>query len=66
MKNRRTAPVGPVPCVVTPAVPEALHPLQPSAGRVDGWLGARIDVNERNRLLGWTPSPDWIHPSAVE
>ena len=45
------APVVPVPYAVAPAVPEAMHPLQPSAVRVDGWLGARIDVNERNRLL---------------
>jgi len=31
--------------------PPALHPLQPSAVRLDGWLGARIDANESHRLL---------------
>jgi len=44
-------PVLPVPYVVAPAVPEALHPVQPSAVKIEGWLGARIDVNQRNRLL---------------
>jgi len=43
-------PVLPVPYVVAPAVSEVLHPVQPSEVRVEGWLGARIDVNERNRL----------------
>ena len=36
---------------VAPAVPAALHPLQPSAVRMDGWLGARIDANESRRLV---------------
>ena len=45
------APVLPVPYVVAPVAPEVLHPIQPSAVRIEGWLGARIDANERHRLL---------------
>jgi uncharacterized protein len=45
------APVLPVPYVVAPVVPEVLHPVSPSAVSVEGWLGARIDANERHRLL---------------
>src|ERR1700678_4571373 len=41
----------PVPDAVSPAVPPALHPLTPSAVRIGGWLGARIDANESRRLL---------------
>lgn len=39
------APILPVPYVVPPAVPAAMDPLHPSAVRIGGWLGARIDVN---------------------
>ena len=45
------APVLPVPFVVAQVVPEVLHPIHPSAVSVEGWLGARIDANERHRLL---------------
>ena len=45
------APVLPVPYVVAPVAPAVLHPIQPSAVRIEGWLGARIDANERHRLL---------------
>jgi DUF1680 family protein len=45
------APLLPVPDAVPPAAPPALHPLVPSAVRIDGWLGARIDANEVHRLL---------------
>jgi DUF1680 family protein len=45
------APVLPVPYVVAPVAPAVLYPVQPSAVRVEGWLGARIDANERDRLL---------------
>ena len=45
------APAILVPYVVAPAAPEVLHPVQPSAVKIDGWLGARIDSNERHRLL---------------
>jgi DUF1680 family protein len=47
------APAAPLPIAdsVAPAAPAALHPLQPSAVRVDGWLGARIDANESRRLV---------------
>ncbi len=44
-------PVLPVADSVAPMAPPALHPLQPSAVRLDGWLGARIDANESHRLL---------------
>jgi uncharacterized protein len=47
----QAALVLPVADVVSPAAPAALHPLQPSAVRIDGWLGARIDANETHRLL---------------
>ena len=45
------APVLPVADSVTPAAPAALRPLLPSAVRLGGWLGARIDANESRRLL---------------
>ena len=45
------APALPVPYVVAPAVRPVLSPLQPSAVKVGGWLGARIDANETHRLL---------------
>ncbi len=45
------APVLPVADSVAPVAPAALHPLQPSAVRLGGWLGARIDANESHRLL---------------
>ena len=32
-------------------VPDAVQPVELSAVRIDGWLGARIDANERQRLL---------------
>ena len=31
------APVLPVPYVVAPVAPEVLHPIQPSAVRIEGW-----------------------------
>jgi DUF1680 family protein len=45
------APVLPVPDAVAPAAAAALRPLAPSAVRIGGWLGARIDANESHRLL---------------
>ena len=41
----------PHPYVVAPAVPDRVQAAEPSAVRIDGWLGARIDANERGRLL---------------
>ncbi|HUL52123.1 MAG TPA: beta-L-arabinofuranosidase domain-containing protein [Opitutaceae bacterium] len=41
----------PVPYVVEPVAPAVLRPIDPSAVKVEGWLGARIDANERHRLL---------------
>jgi len=41
----------PLSSVVPPAVPDRLQPAEPSAVRIEGWLGARIDANERQRLL---------------
>jgi len=40
----------PVPYKVVPAMPDVLQPLDPSAVRIEGWLGARIDANVRGRL----------------
>jgi len=45
------APGLPVPDVVAPRAPAVLDPVQPSSVRIEGWLGARIDANERQRLL---------------
>ncbi|HEY5553080.1 MAG TPA: beta-L-arabinofuranosidase domain-containing protein, partial [Opitutaceae bacterium] len=47
----------PVPFEVAPAAPEAMSPVPPAAVRIDGWLGARIDVNERARLLAVDTGP---------
>jgi DUF1680 family protein len=47
----------PVADVVAPAAPAALHPLQPSAVHLDGWLGGRIDVNESHRLMNVDTEP---------
>jgi DUF1680 family protein len=44
------APMAPVPYKVVPAMPDVLQPLDPSAVKVEGWLGARIDANVRGRL----------------
>ncbi len=47
----RADPVVALPYVVPPAVPDRVQLAEPSAVRIDGWLGARIDANERQRLL---------------
>jgi uncharacterized protein len=44
------APVTPVPYKAAPAMPDVVQPLDPSAVRLEGWLGARIDANVRGRL----------------
>ncbi|MBV8126261.1 MAG: glycoside hydrolase family 127 protein [Planctomycetaceae bacterium] len=41
----------PVPFVVRAGLPDAAELLSPSQVHIDGWLGARIDANEKNRLL---------------
>ena len=51
------APITPVPYVVAPVAPESVHLIQPSAVRVDGWLGERIDVNESRRLVAVDTEP---------
>jgi uncharacterized protein len=43
-------PVTPVPYKVIPLMPDALQALDPSAVRLEGWLGARVDANVRGRL----------------
>jgi hypothetical protein len=45
------APLVPEPYVVAAVVPDCVLLAEPSAVRIDGWLGARIDANERQRLL---------------
>jgi uncharacterized protein len=40
----------PVPYKVSLAIPDSMQPLDPSAVRIDGWLGARIDANVSGRL----------------
>ena len=46
----RAGDIAPVPYRVPERIPEALRPLEPFEVAVHGWLGARIDANERNRL----------------
>ena len=41
----------PVPFVVQAGLPDAAGLLSPSQIHIGGWLGARIDANEKNRLL---------------
>src|SRR5271157_3520149 len=41
----------PVPFVVQAGLPDAASVLSPSQIHIGGWLGARIDANEKNRLL---------------
>ncbi len=43
--------IQPVPYRVSAKLPDAAGVLSPSAIRVEGWLGARIEANEKNRLL---------------
>jgi len=45
------ASIQPLPFKVPAALPDAAELLSPSAIRIDGWLGARIKANEKNRLL---------------
>jgi len=51
------APLLPVPDVVKPVAPLVLQPSQPSAVKVAGWLGARLDANESHRLLAVDTAP---------
>lgn len=44
------APVEPIPYKAEARMADVLEPLDPSAVRVDGWLGARIDANVKARL----------------
>jgi hypothetical protein len=41
----------PVPFAVRAGLPDATLVLSPSQVHIGGWLGARIDANEKNRLL---------------
>ena len=45
-----TASAAPVPYKVAPAMPDSLQALDPSAVRIEGWLGERIDLNVSGRL----------------
>ena len=45
------APIEPVPFAVPARLPDRAEVLAPSQVHVGGWLGARIDANEKNRLL---------------
>jgi hypothetical protein len=45
------APVLPVPYKVSSAIPEIVRFSELSQVRIQGWLGDRIDANERSRLL---------------
>ncbi|MBN2579785.1 MAG: glycoside hydrolase family 127 protein [Pirellulales bacterium] len=45
------APIEPLSFKVPAKLPDRAELLPLSAVRIDGWLGARIDANEKNRLL---------------
>lgn len=45
------ASIQPLPFRVPARLPDAAEVLSPSEVHLDGWLGARIDINEKNRLL---------------
>ena len=47
----------PVPFVVQAGLPDAALVLSPSQIHIGGWLGARIDANEKNRLLAVDTEP---------
>ena len=46
-----SASIKPLPFKVPAALPDVAEMLSPSAVRMEGWLGARITANEKNRLL---------------
>ena len=48
---------GPVPFVVQAGLTDAAELLSPSQVHIGGWLGARIDANEKNRLLAVDTEP---------
>jgi DUF1680 family protein len=50
MANADVPSVATVPYKVPEAMADRLQPLDPSAVRLDGWLGARIDANVADRL----------------
>jgi uncharacterized protein len=45
------APIEPLPYKIPAMLPDRAELLPLSAVHIDGWLGARIDANEKNRLL---------------
>lgn len=45
------APIEPRPFLVSARTPDAAEVLSPSQVHLDGWLGARLAANEKNRLL---------------
>jgi uncharacterized protein len=51
------ATVLPVPYAVPPAVAPAMQPASPSTVKLEGWLGARVAVNESQRLLAVDTAP---------
>ena len=50
-KKAKSNSIKPLPFKVSAALPDVAEVLSPSAVRIDGWLGARIAANEKNRLL---------------
>ena len=51
MREDGSAPIEPVPFAVPARLPDRAEVLAPSQVHVGGWLGARIDANEKSRLL---------------
>jgi hypothetical protein len=43
--------IEPLPCAVPARLPDVAEMLSPSAIHLGGWLGHRVEINEKNRLL---------------
>ena len=50
-RTAQIASIKPLPFKVAAKLPDAAEMLSPSAVHLDGWLGARVQANEANRLL---------------
>jgi uncharacterized protein len=46
-----SAPIEPLPFKAPAKLPDVAEALSPSVIHIDGWLGARLTANEKNRLL---------------
>ena len=51
------APIEPIPSKTPDRLPDAAHLLSPSRIQLGGWLGRRVELNEKVRLLGVDVEP---------